>query len=193
MEMYFTDISNPIQFFTSSLSEHFHAKENLGKEPLTYGGMFDRGIFQQFCTRFNCVSIVSGLPHNEYGQTVRLSHSDALPVSSLLGWRAVPPHLIGENLPFKPDEMTGRYEYLKKEDVRGHTLALEEFLFFEFQPGYAPDTFSKFSSSLGALRYCSEIMHTLDLFEVVLMENGVYVHLRARINDSYKPAFAMNY
>lgn len=107
-------------------------------------------------------------------------------------WGDIPQHLISECLPLQPDEMSGRYGYHKKEDTRGHTPSVKEFFFFEFKVGYHPETFSKLSASLSALRYLSSILHTLDEFEVVLVENGIYVKLRARIGNSYKPAFAMN-
>ena len=108
-------------------------------------------------------------------------------------WGDIPPHLISERLPLKPTEMSGRYSYRRVEDTRCNTLAIDEFFFFEFHPGYHLETFYELSVSLGALRYLSSIMYALDLFKVVLTKDGIYVKLRARINDSYKPAFAMNY
>ncbi len=192
MEFYLTDLSEPISYIGRALAEHFHTKVNSGKEPLLYGGMLDREIFRQFRDSFNCVSITAGLPRNDYGQTVRLFLVEEKRNIAEYEWKEIPPHLIGEGLSLKPNEVTGRYGYKKVEDNRGKSLAVDEYFFFEFQLGYAPDTFSKFKSSLKALRYCSEIVHCLDRFEVTLMHAGVHVCLRARIADTYKPPFLMN-
>lgn len=191
MELYQTNLTNPVAFLARDLATTFYARTTGSQEPPQYGGMFDKGLFSNFIGQFNCISISSGLPKNDYGQTVRLSQVEA-PKLDEMEWRDIPQHLISEGLPLQPDEMSGRYGYQKKEDTRGHTLAVEEFFFFEFHVGYHPETFSKLNASLSALRYLSSILHTLDEFKVVLVENGVYVRLRARIGDSYKPAFEMN-
>ena len=191
MELYQTNLVDPVAFIARDLATTFYARTTENEEPLQYGGMFDKGLFGKFLQQFNRISITSGLPKNDYGQTVRLSHVEK-PKWKEMVWRDIPSHLISEGLPLTPTEMSGRYGYQRTEDARGHTLAIEEFFFFEFQSGYHPDTFSKLNASLGALRYLSSIMHTLDLFSVVLAGDGAHVTLRARINDSYKPAFAMN-
>lgn len=191
MELHQTNLTDPVAFIARDLATTFYARITEGQKPPQYGGMFDKGLFQKFLDQFNCITITSGLPKNDYGQTVQLSHVEN-PKLEEMEEREIPPHLISEGLSLKPTEMTGRYGYRKAEDNRGNTLAVEEFFFFEFQTGYSPETFSKLSSSLAALRYLSSTMHTLDSFKVMLCEAGVYVSLRARIGDSYKPAFAMN-
>jgi hypothetical protein len=191
MELYQTNLTNPVAFLARDLAITFYAGTTGSQEPPQHGGMFDKGLFSNFIGQFNCISISSGLPKNDYGQTVRLSRVE-VPKLDEMEWGEIPQHLISEGLPLQPDEMSGRYGYQKKEDSRSHTLAVDEFFFFEFQVGYHPETFSKLNASLSALRYLSSILHTLDVFKVVLVENGVYVKLRARISDSYKPAFAMN-
>ncbi len=192
MEIYLTNLADPIVFTGKPLAMEFYARVSQGQEPLQYGGLFDSKLFEQFRDHFNCISISSGLPKNDYGQTVRLLRIED-PKLEKLEWRDIPHHLISEGLPLKPDEMSGRYGYRKAEDNRGNALSVEEFFFFEFQSGYSLTTFSKLNSSLAALRYLSSILHTLDRFEVELVENGVYVKLRASISDSRKLAFAMNY
>lgn len=191
MELYLTDLSNPLYFLGKTLPTLYQARVFPYDEPLLYGGMFDKNLFSNFVGQFNCISINSGLPSNDYGQTVQLSRVEALKLDEM-EWGEVPQHLISKGLPLKPDEVSGRYGYQKKEDARAHTLTVEEFFFFEFQAGYHPETFSKLIASLSALRHLSSILHTLDEFKVVLVKNGVYVKLRARIDDSQKPAFAMN-
>lgn len=190
MEFYQTNLTDPVAFIVHNLATAFYAKVTNSAEPPQYGGMFNKELFKEFVSQFNCILITSGLPKNDYGQTVRLSEGER-PKLDEMEWRAIPPHLISEWLSLKPDEMSGSYGYRRLEDTRGQTLAVDEFFFFKFQDGYHPETFSKLNESLSALRYLSSILHTLDLFKMVLVENGTYVQLRARIADSYKPAFAM--
>ena len=191
MELYQTNLADPVAFIARELATAFYAKVTNSTEPPQYGGMFDKELFTKFISQFNCISITAGLPKNDYGQTVRLSEGEK-PKLDEMEWRAIPPHLISEGLPLQPTEVSGRYGYRRLEDTRGQTLAVDEFFFFEFQDGYYPETFSKLNSSLAALRYLSSTVHMLDRFKVVLVDNGTYVQLRARIVDSYKPAFAMN-
>lgn len=193
MELYLTDLVDPTVFLNRKLPEAFHARVNEGAEPLIYGGMFDRVIFKQFLNQFNCISISSGIPRNDYGQTVKFLRAGNPKVDeNVMEWKAIPPHLISEGLSLKPTEMSGRYGYRRVEDGRGHTLVVGEFFLFEFCPEYRPETFSQLSSSLAALRYLSSILHRLDTFTVTLLEGGVHVSLRARIADSYKLSFAMS-
>lgn len=191
MELYQAALNNPMAFIGRDLATEFYAKVTNSTEPPQYGGIFDKELFTKFTSQFNCISITAGLPKNDYGQTVRLSGGEK-PRLDEMEWRAIPPHLIRKQLSLKPDEMSGRYGYQKLEDARGLVLSVKESFFFEFRDGYHPETFSKLTSSLAALRYLSSILHKLDLFKVVLVENGTYVQLRARVADSYKPTFAMN-
>lgn len=191
MEFYRSDVTDPTAFVGRPLAETFAAQIGYSIGSSDCGGMFDAGLFAQFCAEFNCVDISSGLPKNNYGQTVRLLQRDNVKLVGM-EWLPIPDHLIGEGMSFKPTQMTGRFSYRNNEDRLARAPFVEEFFFFEFQPGYHPSTFSEFDSFRFALRYLSDIVHNLDLFGVVLLENGVYVSLRARTGNTHKPAFAMN-
>jgi hypothetical protein len=191
MELYLTDLTDPIAFIDSKLAQRFHTSITKDRELLVCGGMFDKKLFEQFRSMFNCISITSGITRGDYGQTAQFSYGEN-PKLDEMEWRDIPKHLIGEALLLSPTEMSGRYGYRRKEDIRSNTHIVEEFFFFEFLAGYSPETFSKFSSSLSGLRYLSSTLHKLDSFKVILVEKGVYVSIRARISDSHKPAFVMN-
>jgi hypothetical protein len=191
MEMYFTNVSDPVAFMGAPLAEAFHERVNPNEDALDHGGVYDVRIFRQFCDACNSVLITAGLPRGDYGQTVHLSRISTVPDVSTYTWGTICPDLIGEQLPLKPAEITGRFGYRRTGGTRDSTI-VDEFFFFEYRPGYHPETFSKFRATLNALRYYANIMHKLDCFEVILMENGVHVHLSAWIVDLLKPAFAMN-
>ena len=153
MEFYLTSPTDPVVFMARDLATTFYARIIKGQNPLKCGGILDEGLFSRFIDQFNCISISSGLPHGYYGQTVCLSRVEEGLKLDQMDWRDLPQHLIGEGLSLKPDEMSGRYCYQRKEDSRGGTLAVKEFFFFEFQSGYHPETFSKLGASLSALRH----------------------------------------
>ncbi len=191
MEMYMTDLSNPMYFVGRTLAELYHTRAVKDSYPLLYGGMFDEKLFSHFHDQFNCISITSGLPKNDYGQTVQLSKVETVRDLNELEWRTIPEHLIGPNFSLKQSEVTGRFGYKRNEYRHHDQLFVEECFFFEFQPEYSLKTFSKLNASLAALRYLSTVLHKLKMFKVVLCNNGVFVKIRANVGDSYKPEFIM--
>lgn len=88
--------------------------------------------------------------------------------------------------------MTGEYRFRRSEDNRRlDTPGVTEEFFFPYRHGWQPSRFVDVANSLSALRYLSDIVHQLSLFEVVLMETGVYVKLKTYIVASGKPPFMM--
>ena len=194
IDLHLTNLTDPIAYIGRGLAEGFSVRALGNTEKLEYGGMFDETLFEAFIKRYNGIRICSGLPRNDYGQTVTMYHiSGALPYPESEEWYEIPAHLIGENLPLKSTEVTGRYKYDKKADTRHPVHAIVEHFYFEYAPGYKPDTFSKLNSLLSSVRYLSVIMHKLDFFNVELTSSGVHVKLRARTGNSFKPDFSMNH
>ncbi len=158
----------------------------------------DKNLFSCFYARYRAIVISSGLPRNDYGQTVRLymprqfTEPDVATIAQRL---EVPKHLVSENLPFKPSAMIGWCRYQKEEGdaSRGGfpvPRVIEQF-FFAYQPSYQPSSFADLSGSLSALRYLSTIMHELNQFKVILLESGIYVRLAACVVEGAKPPFIM--
>lgn len=153
-------------------------------------------IFGRFLKLYRVIEITAGRPNGDYGQTVWLTNiclHIQTDLSNSVADTPIPEHLIGENLPFKPTEMAGIYRYRCTTEIhQSDRPAIVEEFFFPYAQGHQPKSFTDVAASLNLLRNLSTITHKLDLFKVMLMEKGVYVRLKAFIEDSGKPPFQMD-
>jgi hypothetical protein len=157
--------------------------------------LMDTSIFSRFYDKYRVIAISSGQPHGEYGQTVTLYTLREVRepnLATLTTTGVVPEHLMGEHIPFKPSEMTGEYQFVKLNDrVADRPRVIEKF-FFPYQEVYKPSRFVDLGDSLTVIRYLSSVLHQLSVFEMVLLETGIYVELVATITDSNKPPFCID-
>lgn len=152
MNFYESSVGNPGTFLGRVFASRLHAAIAEGQPPPKYEGVFDEGLFQKFLDQFNRISITSGLPRGDYGQTVNLSRVES-PKLDEMEWRYIPPHIFGNVI--KATEISERYGYRNAERCISGALIVEEFFFFGFHAGYSLKTFSDLNTSLAALRYLS--------------------------------------
>ncbi len=189
---YYVQMTNPLKFLVRELPELFRQGISPQAPPLEFPA-HRIDLYSKFSPNYSCIRITAGLPRNDYGQTVSLlRRSDyKMPDVEKLKRFQIPTHLVSEGLSLTPSGMTGWYGYNRVVDSRSSNKVVTEEYFFEYVRGYVPDTFSKLQDSLGGLRYLSNIMHALDIFEIIQMSEGTYVRLTSRPRDSNKPEFFM--
>lgn len=130
------------------------------------------------------INIMSGLPKNDYGQTIGIILDGPVPnISTLTEIVAIPNGMAN------PEQMTGNCRYAVEE--RGDIVT--EQWFFEYQPGYKPESFYEIAESIWSLRTLSNITHKLIGFLIIFMDNGTYVSLSAQRKPYHKLPFLMGF